>query len=638
MNLNSRPEHWFRLKTWIERLLSKERVEWMDKLLEMQRNAVFVDSNIITSDFQKFPIDRNVFAAISPYFKALYSNSLYAENQSREVFLPDISSVIMKIIIDFVYTGQLVGIDDMNIEAVIQALNRLQITGALDYCYEYWIKTLDTKNCIRIHQMSRMYYAIEVMEKSKEFILYNFTSVVTECQDFFSLSKDEFSELLSDDRLNVSREEFAYSALISWISANDQRVQHFHKLLKLIRFGNSSLKFVETTVKENALVKQNPELNEYMNTVFNVLNDIHLHPLPSKFNIRLHPFLRPRIPRDIVFVFGGWSASNATNTIETYDCRVNKWYSMDGQSLVLAPYRSYHGLVSFNGIVYIIGGFDGRQHFNSVFAFNPTTKLWTEKGCMHSNRCYVSVAVCEGFIYAMGGFDGTVRTSSAEKYDVKTNQWKFIAHMNHQRSDASATSMAGKVYIAGGFNGNEVLNSAEVYDPLTNQWSFITQMIRPRSGVQLISFNDQFLYAIGGNDGITRQTSLEKYDPKSRNWELMADMTTPRSNFATAVLENLIYVIGGFNGTTTIAEVESYNPGTTTIAEVESYNPVTNSWQEMWRMSQHKSALSACVVSQLSNSRHYTWLRRELIDNSSQHELTRSQSSQRSQINTNPTL
>jgi hypothetical protein len=64
--------------------------------------------------------------------------------------------------------------------------------------------------------------------------------------------------------------------------------------------------------------------------------------------------------------------------------------------------------------------------------------------------------------------------------------------------------------------------------------------------------------------------------------------------------------------------------GSTTISEVESYNPLSNIWQEMWKINQHKSALSACVVSQLENGQQYTWLRRELSDNYSKVNLNRS--------------
>ena len=90
---------------------------------------------------------------------------------------------------------------------------------------------------------------------------------------------------------------------------------------------------METIVSENSYVSSNPELKQYVERVLTTLKDIHLHPLPSKFDINLHPFLRPRIPKDILFIFGGWSSSNAINIIETYDCRVNKWYFADNNSL-----------------------------------------------------------------------------------------------------------------------------------------------------------------------------------------------------------------------------------------------------------------------------------------------------------------
>ena len=107
--------------------------------------------------------------------------------------------------------------------------------------------------------MSKMYFVVEVLDKAKTFILKNFADVssswplswfyifcllqiCSNCSDFYFLSSEEMAELLADDRLNANREELTYSALISWTSVNSQRVEHFPKLLKLIRFGNSSLK------------------------------------------------------------------------------------------------------------------------------------------------------------------------------------------------------------------------------------------------------------------------------------------------------------------------------------------------------------------------------------------------------------
>lgn len=39
-----------------------------------------------------------------------------------------------------------------------------------------------------------------------------------------------------------------------------------------------------------------------------------------------HPFLRPRIPAEVIFVMGGWSAGSATNVVETFDVKSNRWF------------------------------------------------------------------------------------------------------------------------------------------------------------------------------------------------------------------------------------------------------------------------------------------------------------------------
>lgn len=105
--------------------------------------------------------------------------------------------------------------------------------------------------------------------------------------------------------------------------------------------------------------------------------------------------------------------------------------------------RAYHGtaVVGFN--IYVIGGFDGADYFNSCRCFNAVTKIWREVAPMNARRCYVSVAVLNDLIYAMGGYDGYYRQSTAERYNYKTNQWSLIAPMNCQRSDASATTLNG---------------------------------------------------------------------------------------------------------------------------------------------------------------------------------------------------
>lgn len=151
---------------------------------------------------------------------------------------------------------------------------------------------------------------------------------------------------------------------------------------------------------------------------------------------------RPRLPHEVLFVIGGWSGGNPTNRIETYDSRADRWINVE--HVDNAGPRAYHGTVVIGYKIYVIGGFDGMEYFNTCRSFDPIKKDWKEIAPMHAKRCYVSTAVLNNVIYAMGGYDGHQRQNTAEKYEYKQNQWTLIAPMNCQRSDASACSLNGK--------------------------------------------------------------------------------------------------------------------------------------------------------------------------------------------------
>ncbi|CAG2054070.1 unnamed protein product [Timema podura] len=291
---------------------------------------------------------------------------------------------------------------------------------------------------------------------------------------------------------------------------------------------------------------------------------------------------RPRVPHEILFAIGGWSGGSPTNFMETYDTRADRWVkekkTFQTFHIPYLPYvfspsyhqveevdptgpRAYHGTAVVVNSIYVIGGFDGMDYFNSCRCFNAVLKKWREVAPMNARRCYVSVSVHNDLIYAMGGYDGHHRQNTAERYNFKTNQWSLIAPMNMQRSDACATTLNDRIYITGGFNGQECMNSAEAYDPETNQWTLITPMRSRRSGVSTITYHG-CVYVLGGFNGISRMCSGEKFNPATNSWTSVPDMYNPRSNFAIEVIDDMVFAIGGFNGVTTIYHVECFDEKT----------------------------------------------------------------------------
>lgn len=68
-------------------------------------------------------------------------------------------------------------------------------------------------------------------------------------------------------------------------------------------------------------------------------------------------------------------------------------------------------------------------------------------------------------------------------------------------------------------------------------------------------------------DQIRRPNGVWAYSPKTNKWSAKTAMHTARQDAPAVVEKNIIYVIGGFNGSRS-----SGNP----LATVESYNPATN--------------------------------------------------------------
>ncbi|NWS63519.1 KLH10 protein, partial [Chunga burmeisteri] len=540
---------------------------------------------IISVDGVEFNAHKNILCSCSHYFRALFTSSW--NNAEKVVYkIPGISPEMMRLIIEYTYT-RTVPVTTHNVESLLTAADQFNIMDIIRLCCEFLKSQLCSENCIGIHRLTDYYYCPDLREAAYVFILHHFEEMTNVSTEFLDLPVNELKHIIEQDELNVKQEDAVFKAILKWIGHDPQnRRQHIAALLGKVRLALMQAEYFMTNVKTHDYVKDNEDCKALItNTLMEMYNLNKRGPTYSDFT---NPLSRPRLPYTILFAIGGWSGGSPTNAIETYDVRADTWVNVTcEQESPLA----YHGTVYLEGFVYVIGGFDGMDYFNSVKRFDPLKKTWQQVAPMHSRRCYISVAVLDNVIYAMGGFDGYVRLNTAERYEPETNQWTLIAPMHEQRSDASATTLNGKVYICGGFNGNECLITAEVYDATTNHWTFIAPMNIRRSGLGVIAYRNK-VYAVGGFDGANRLETVEAYNPLANTWRTVPTMFNPRSNFGIEVVDDLLFVVGGFNGFTT-----TFN--------AECYDEHTNEWYDISNMGIYRSALSCCVVPGLSNVREY---------------------------------
>lgn len=76
---------------------------------------------------------------------------------------------------------------------------------------------------------------------------------------------------------------------------------------------------------------------------------------------------------------------------------------------------------------------------------------------------------------------------------------------------------------------------------------------------------------------------VEVFDPIANRWEKCQPMTTARSRVGVAVVNGLLYAIGGYDGQLRLSTVEVYNPEMDSWSKVESMNSKRRyMWLTQW--------------------------------------------------------
>ncbi|MBI4664382.1 MAG: immunoglobulin domain-containing protein [Verrucomicrobia bacterium] len=246
--------------------------------------------------------------------------------------------------------------------------------------------------------------------------------------------------------------------------------------------------------------------------------------------------------------------------------------------------------VNINGILYVVGGHDGKGVADKLEAYNPALNNWTTLAPLprldngDAGRDSGTVGVINGNLFLAGGWriSPPLPTSTLQAYDPVRNSWSQNKNMPNLSGCSAGGVLNGRLYVmtpCDGFNGYRQFLHA--YDPSAG-WA-------QRASIPSIHVNaaagviDGKLYVAGGTDGTVPTSTLEVYDPGSNSWTKRAPMPSARANLAGAVLNEQLYAIGGHNGKSDVTTVEIYDPNTDT-------------WETGVPISSPRSALAAAVI------------------------------------------
>lgn len=140
-----------------------------------------------------------------------------------------------------------------------------------------------------------------------------------------------------------------------------------------------------------------------------------------------------------------------------------------------------------------------------------------------------------------------------------------------------------KILLVIGGQAPKAIKECEFYNFDSESWYSLPSELptrRCRMGVVVL---DGIVYCVGGFNGSSRVRTVDSYDPQTGRWAACPAMDARRSTLGLGVLDRKIVAVGGFDGTIG-------------LSSAEVFDPVTGVWSPIGTMSTRRSSVGVCSL------------------------------------------
>lgn len=164
----------------------------------------------------------------------MFANDFKEKNQS-EIVLKLIDGDILKILIDFCYSG-IIDINETNVYEILNAAVLISFIYVENKCRQYLAANLNISNCLSMWVNLEHHIDFDKLAQSaQEMAKTNFLKVADE-HEFLLLEADYMFWLLEKNDLEIWSEEIVFNALEKWVNYDENiRRCYVKDLLSTIR-------------------------------------------------------------------------------------------------------------------------------------------------------------------------------------------------------------------------------------------------------------------------------------------------------------------------------------------------------------------------------------------------------------------
>jgi N-acetylneuraminic acid mutarotase len=279
-----------------------------------------------------------------------------------------------------------------------------------------------------------------------------------------------------------------------------------------------------------------------------------------------------------IYAIGGSNNESQLDITEEYNPATDSWST---KASMPTP-RSGFAIAVYQNKIFCIGGITGNsENFVSGITgktevYDPATDMWETKTPMPTPRADLCASIVNGTIYCMGGkkYWGVEETyqelNVTEAYDPTIDSWTEKSPMPIPVLGCTSAVLDGKIYVIGGSRHFQLgwelatVGSTQLYDPENDAWSIRENLPIAESYGAAATTNGVTaparLYFIGGSNETHYSDATYVYYLPLNVWGAGASIPTPRVYLALAVVDDVLYAIGGFDSENWLDITEQYIP------------------------------------------------------------------------------
>ncbi|KAI8508447.1 hypothetical protein Bbelb_135460 [Branchiostoma belcheri] len=363
-----------------------------------------------------------------------------AECRQKTVVLQGLDADMFEEILSYIYSGTLhVSLD--RVQHLYQAADLLQLDYVRDTCSSYMAMNVERSTCVDLYKFADVFGANVVLNSCLQCMCQHFVEVSCS-EEFYSLSVDQLTEIISNDELEVKKETEVWEAVVRWVQhSREDRLQHLPSILPHIRF-NLLTSDDTAAILEHPLVREDPGSSEVIRNV-----------------VQRNPNLAPRL---------GMMTMEMVLLSKNSDAKKMLWMNPGEGKYIRCDYNlpgfTYNGVVTHDNEIYVLAA---NSHNIYLCKYNHVENKWEQKSTVSEGPIEMEwlpndyLMDIDGLFYLV-----TSPEMAFKKYNQQTNEWHNCAmpEDGEQLDVAFAVSCNQRIYL---FTHTEM----HWYDPSEDRWS-----------------------------------------------------------------------------------------------------------------------------------------------------------------------